>query len=437
MKQRVAGVPIFGSAAAIALGAAMPAQAHGTTERVSVGLGGAQSNGFSESPAISADGRFVAFSSRATNLVPDDTNARADVFVHDRRTGSTRRVSLGPGHVQADGESLAPALSADGRFVAFGSFATNLVPGDGNGDEDVFVHDRLTGVTELASLGAGGVRPNSGSEGAAISGDGRFVAFHSFATNLVPGDTNGFSDVFVRDRLAGTTHRVSVGRGGAQGDGHSGGAALSADGRLVGFLSEATNFVPGDTSRAINAYIRNRPMHVTSQADVGPDRAPPDGGTCCGVALSADGRFIAFSSYATNLVPGDTNAEMDLFVHNRKTGETRRASVGPGGAQSDSFSGFPALSADGRFVAFESLATNLVPGDTNGVFDVFVHDRRTGAVRRVSVSTSGAQGNASSQTNAPAISAEGRIIAFSSGASNLVPGDTNGEFDIFVRTLVP
>src|SRR5438552_5705991 len=193
-----------------------------TTERVSVDSGGTEANDASLSSALSADGRFVAFDSAATDLVAADTNGVSDVFVHDRQTGATERVSVASGGAQGNGSSgligfaFPPALSADGRFIAFVSFATNLVAGDTNGATDVFVHDRLTGTTERVSVASGGTEGNDASLGFALSADGRFVAFQSDATNLVAGDTNGATDVFVHDRQTGTTERATVATGGGQ-----------------------------------------------------------------------------------------------------------------------------------------------------------------------------------------------------------------------------
>ena len=418
------------SGLAIAVGVSVPAWAGGATERVSVGPGGAQANESSSSPALSAEGRFVAFASFATNLVPGDTNNNSDVFVRDRRTGTIRRVSTGPGGVQGDRGSFNPALSADGRFVAFESRATNLVPGDFNRVEDVFVRDRWSGTTERVSTGPGGVQGNRDSFDPALSPDGRFVAFTSRAGNLVPGDTNGQTDVFVRDRRTGVTERVSVGPGGVQANNSSDSPALSADGRLVAFLSWASNLVPGDANGWPDVFVWDRQTGVTERVSVGPggveskaeSRSP---------ALSADGRFVAFASDATNLVPSDTNLDSDVFVRDRQTGVTRRVSLGPGGVQSNGFSFGPALSPGGRFVAFESNANNLVPGDTNDTWDVFIRDRRQGRTERVSVGPGGAQGDLDSSE--PAVSADGRFVAFSSVAGNLVPGDTNIVSDVFVR----
>jgi Tol biopolymer transport system component len=215
---------------------------------VSLGPNGRQGNRGSYSPTLSADGRFVAFYSEASSLVPDDTKGQADVFVHDRQTGTTERVSVGPGGVQGDANSSGGALSADGRFVAFSSFASNLVPGDSNGTEDVFVRDRRTGTITRVSLGPRRVQGNGSSDDPALSADGRFVAFYSVASNLVPSDLNGKGDVFVHDRQTSTTARVSLGPNGRQGNSDSAWPDLSANGRVVAFGSYASNLVPGDTN---------------------------------------------------------------------------------------------------------------------------------------------------------------------------------------------
>jgi Tol biopolymer transport system component len=298
------------------------------TRRISVGSSGQQSNDYSFHPAISADGRFVAFESYATNLVAGDTNGISDVFLRDRKLQVTRRISVGAGGQQANGYDayLYPAISAHGRFVAFNSGASNLVAGDTNNRFDVFVRDRKLQVTRRISVGAAGQQAKGYCFSPAISAHGRFVAFNSGASNLVAGDTNHTFDVFVRDRKAQLTRRVSVGPAGQQSNDYS--------------------FDP---------------------------------------AISADGRFVAFSSYASNLVAGDTNHRFDVFVRDRMLQVTRRVSVGPAGQQANDGSADPAISAHGRFVAFVSAASNLVPGDTNGFDDVFVRDRKLQLTRRVSV----------------------------------------------------
>ncbi|GAG29851.1 unnamed protein product, partial [marine sediment metagenome] len=207
----------------------------GSTERVSVGTTGIEGDGDSHEPVMSADGRYVAFQSYASNLVDGDTGGYRDVFVHDRRTGTTERVSVNTEGDQGNGDSRVAAISADGRFVAFSSYATNLVDGDTNRYRDAFVHDRHTGSTERVSVGTTGNEGNGESRAIAMSADGRFVAFHSLASNLVAGDTNGLADVFVYDRQTGTMERVSVDTAGDQGNGDSWWPAISADGRYVAF----------------------------------------------------------------------------------------------------------------------------------------------------------------------------------------------------------
>jgi hypothetical protein len=416
----------------------------GTTERISLSSSGAQGNNGSGSSHISADGRFVAFQSYASNLVPGDTNASADVFVRDRQLRTTERVSVSSFGEQGNDDSSWPSISADGRFVAFNSDAWDLVPDDTNDDRDVFVHDRLTATTERVSVASTGGQGNSysGYWGPSISVDGRFVAFDSRATNLVPGDTNGYYDAFVRDRQLGTTELVSVSSSGEQGNGASAwpdgqwhpGPSVSADGRFVAFDSEASNLVPGDTSGYVDTFVRDRQLGMTERVSVSSSGEEGDGNSVAHSSISADGRFVAFPSLASNLVAGDTNGYRDVFVRDRQLGTTERVSVSTSGEQGNSnCEGSSALSADGRFVAFGSWASNLVPGDTNGCGDVFVHERPMPTTERVSVSSSGRQGNDWSGMYDRCMSDDGRYVAFTSRASDLVPGDTNGTWDVFVR----
>jgi Tol biopolymer transport system component len=397
---------------------------------VPVDRSGHQANRSSSWPAISAHGRFVAFTSSASNLVPRDTNNDRDVFVRDRMAQVTRRVSVGPGGQQTNGESFEAAISADGRFVAFRSGATNLVAGDTNGIPDVFVRDRKLQVTRRISVGPGGQQSNGRSFQPAISAHGRFVAFGSVASNLVAGDTNDTYDVFVRDRMLQLTRRVSVGPGGQQADGNSLHSAISADGRFVAFESYASNLVAGDTNNTWDVFVRDRKAQLTRRVSVGPGGQQANN-VGLSSAISAHGRFVAFRSFASNLVAGDTNNTDDVFVRDRKAQMNRRVSVGPGGHQANNGSADPAISAHGRFVTFVSFATNLVTGDTNGIDDVFVRDRKAHVTRRVSVGPGGHQAN--NYSCCAAVSADGRFVTFVSSASNLVAGDTNGTQDVFVR----
>ncbi|MBI9050481.1 MAG: sortase [Anaerolineaceae bacterium] len=403
----------------------------GDTTRVSLDSSNGQANDQSESPTISADGRYVAFASYASNLVAGDTNGRDDIFVHDRTTGATTRVSLDSSGGEAiGGGSNYPTISADGRYVAFTSYASNLVAGDTNGADDIFVHDRTTGATTRISLDSSGVQANGYSNTPSISWDGRYVAFVSTANNLVAGDTNGRYDIFVHDRNTGATTRVSVDSSNGQGNGDSSIPTISADGRYVAFVSNANNLVAGDTNGTYDIFVHDRTTGATTRVSL-----DSSGGQASGSSgdssISADGRYVAFHSAASNLVAGDTNGRTDVFVHDRTTGATTRVSLDSSGGQANAQSESPTISADGRYVVFESDASNLGAVDTNGAADIFVHDRNTGVTTRVSLDSSGGQANA--QSESPAISADGRYVVFESDASNLVAGDTNGATDVFVH----
>jgi Tol biopolymer transport system component len=406
-------------------------------DRISVASDGTQGNkGSSEYyglPAISADGRYVAFWSYATNLVGGDTNNYPDVFLRDRATPATERVSVGAAGAQGDyGSKWKAGMSADGRYVAFESEATNLAPGDTNWYFDVFIRDREGGTTERVSVSTDGKDPDSPSYNPAMSADGRYVAFDSYATNLVAGDANGQADVFVRDR-GGATELVSVASDGTQANGPSGLPAISADGRYVAYQSYATNLAPIDSNGALlDIFVRDRTGGVTELISVASDGTQGNAASW-GAAVSSDGRYVAFCSDATNLAAGDTNGRTDVFVHDRVTGATERVSLATDGTQGDYNSGQSSISGNARYVAFESYATTLVEGDTNERADIFVRDRSAGTTQRVSVAADGMQGSDDSLT--PAISADDRYVAFWSDAPNLVADDTNGCSDIFVASF--
>jgi hypothetical protein len=404
------------------------------TTRLSLSSLGVEGNGDSDGSAISADGRFVAFLSHASNLVPGDTNGGYDVFVRDRLLGTTERVSVDSLGGQANQPSDMVAISADGRFVAFYSAATNLVLGDTNNSRDAFVHDRLTGLTERVSVNSAGAEGNQssgypGGQRLAISADGRFVAFDSLAFNLVSGDTNAVTDIFVRDRLLATTERVSVDSNGAQADLDSHWSSISGDGRFVAFWSNATNLATGDTNGASDVFVRDRVSGTTQRASVSTGGGQADGGSGA-PQLSSSGRYVAFYSNATTLVGGDTNGVSDIFWRDLQTGVTARVSLAAGGAQANSYSFTPAISADGRYVGFWSYASNLVSGDTNAKADVFLSDLQYGTIERLSVDSAGNQGNGDSES--PSVSGDGRFVCYDGSASNLVTGDLNGSLDVFV-----
>jgi len=415
----------------VLLGASASGQ---VTQRVNLDSAGAQADADSWEPRISDNGRFIVFSTEATNLVPGDTNGAWDVFVRDRQTGQTLRVSVDANGVQGDDDSYQPSITPDGRFVTFCSVATNLVPGDVNDFQDVFVRGRLTGTAEIASVSSAGVLANDHSFGGCITPDGRYVSFYSFATNLVPGDTNDSLDVFVHDRLTGVTERVSLDSQGVQGNGHSdnypGTGSISDDGRFVGFASCADNLVPGDTNQRWDAFVRDRLLGTTERVDVSTSGTEADRNVYPPV-LSADGRFVAFESHATNLVTSDLNGMPDIFVRDRLASTTERVNVSSTGAQADAASHDPSLSADGRYVVFESAARNLVSGDSNDAPDIFLRDRQTGTTTIVSLASDGEQ--AAQRSQSPFVSRTGRFVAFGTSSPDLVPADSNVSQDIFVR----
>jgi Tol biopolymer transport system component len=375
-------------------------------------------------PAINAGGRYVAFVSVAANLVPGDTNGRSDIFVFDRQAGTIERVSVSSSGVQANDHSFEPSISADGRYVAFESRANNLAPDDTNYHHaSVFVHDRQSGTTELVpgnagsgdhaqpsisatgryvvlvsepqedtpqiavydretgrldepvSLSSAEVPGNNSSFLPSISADGRYVAFQSYASNLVPHDTNGTYDFFVRDRQNGTTGRVSLNSAEAQANGASGFGVISASGRFVAFVSAASNLVPGDTNGADDVFVRDRQNGTTRRLSVSSGGTQANAESTIVRSITADGRYIVFVSSASNLVPNDTNGDRDVFLRDTKIGTTERVSLGPNGRQANGESFFGSISTDGRYVAFSTYASNLAVTDLNEADDVFIRER--------------------------------------------------------------
>lgn len=349
----------------------------------------------SQNARVSADGRYVLFDSKAPDLVPGDANGWRDVFLHDRQTGTTTRITGG------HGTSYAGALSADGRLIAFDSYASDLVPGDTNAKRDVFLYDRDTMTTTRLTDGDGG------SSVGGLSADGRLLAFASYATDLVPGDTNNYGDVFLLDLETEEITKVTGGKGAGKNP------AISADGQWVSFYSGASNLVPGDKNRTRDVFVYEVGTGQTTRVTDGNAASESTSG-----ALSADGRWVAFSSDASDLVGGDTNGRSDVFLLDRTTGQMTRVSRG----NNDSVNA--ALSADGSQVAFTSYASNLTPGDVNGQADLFTYDRALDLVSRIT--------NGNGPSDLAAISGDGSVVAFASLAADLVTGDTNNMSDVFV-----
>lgn len=401
--------------------------------RSSVASDGSQANDTNSHSATSLLGAATTFESNASNLVPDDTNGFFDVFVRITDPAQTVRVSVASDGTQANEDSGLPSISANGTVVAFVSDASNLVPNDTNGINDIFVHEFPGRTTTRVSVSTGGIQANGQSFDPHVSADGRFVVFESDATNLVASDTNGVRDIFLHDRQTGTTSRVSTDSGGTQANGQSNAAFISGDGNFVIFSSDATDLVAGDTNGVTDIFVKNLTTGTTTRVSV--DSAGAQGNMASGgfyrsSSLSFDGRFAAFDSFATNLVPGDTNNASDIFIRDLMNATTTRVSVDSAGVQGDLNSFGPVLSADGRFVSFDSAATNLVANDTNGVIDLFIHDRNAGQTVRVSLDANGVQGNNLSVFGY--MSPDGTAVSFDSEASNLVPNDTNGVRDIFL-----
>lgn len=396
------------------------------TERISVTHTGAQADGYSTLSAISADGRFVAFASMARNIFPGDTNTSLDVLLMDRETRSVRCASTSSGGILGNAFSDEPSISVDGRYVAFASLASNLVPGDTNGAYDVFVKDMQTGLVEVVSVSDFGELGNAYSLQPSISADGRFVAFKSRASNLVAGDTNDHYDIFVRDRAERKTIRISLRSDGQQFDSPSNTPKISADGRYVAFAVGSSNNWAGVDIYVYNMQQRTITLESRNRDGQQARASQP--------SISGDGRFVAFLTSNSRMVDGiEGNSQVQCVVRDRQTGRAEYVSLGKDGNMANAHCSESAISSDGRRVAFVSGATNLVMGDANGKPDVFVRDRQEHRTMLVSVSSEGAQAKGASQW--PALSSDGRFVSFTTSAANLVPDDTNALLDIFLRQL--
>ncbi|WP_019874214.1 TolB family protein [Sporichthya polymorpha] len=429
-------------------GAAPAAEGAHETLRVSTDGGRGEPNNGSFTPSVSRNGRYVAFASEASNLVPGDTNHRRDIFVRDVAKGTTTRVSVSSRGRQGNLDSYNPSISDDGRFVVFDSFATNLVPDDLNREGDVFVHDLVEHTTTRVSRGIDGKETDASSGFATISGDGNVIAFESSATNLRAGRPGKVTDIYLVDRAGNVLDWVTRSPANGEPNGGSGDIALSRDGQVVAFASAATNLVPGDTNLADDVFVRDRRVGWTQRVSVnslGGETNDNSGAP----SISDDGRIVVFSSNASSLVSlvpgtqslpafvfhrfhtGDDNFVPDVFVHDRVTRRTEIVSVSTEGAQGIAESYEASVSGDGTKVAFASYASDLVPGDGRPGSEIFLRDLTNRRTTRLSVDGSDHQGNGTSVQ--PAISGDGNWVAFTSDASNLVRGDRNRSGDVFLR----
>lgn len=404
----------------------------GMVSRVSLSTTGLAGNFNCSTPSISGDGHMVVFSSRSTNLVAGDVNGAEDIFLHDRLTGTTRIVSLNSSGEPSNGRSYEPTISDNGRFVTFTSSATNLASGDTNGSDDIFVKELATGAISRVSVSSAGAQGSSSSSNADISADGRFVAYQSVSGNLVKGDANSLSDIFVRDRLLATTTRVSVSEAGAEGNGAASNASISAKGESVAFESAATNLVPDDTHPNLDVLVKGVQMGTLTRASAAASGTLANGSSYV-PDISANAQFVTFQSSASNLVAADTNGLPDVFVRNLAAGTTVLASPSSPAVSVYNQWMLPSISGDGQRISFVSDSPNLVESDFNSRSDVFVHNLG-GATQRIGYSTLAVLGNEASIRSS--ITSGGRFVAFGSRASNLVPNDTNGSHDIFVRDML-
>jgi hypothetical protein len=416
--------------------------ADNTTEILSINNNGTSGNLDSFEAVVSSDGRFIAFCSYADNLVPGDINYCWDVFVRDRFLNVTERVSVSTEGHEANSDSFDPAISNDGRYIVFTSYASNLIQNNNfDGHSQVFRHDRLLGLTEIVSISEMGENGDGNSYGGSISFDGCYIAFSSSASNLVDEDSNGCSDVFVRDMRLSSTEVVSISSGAVQGDHDSyWKPAISGDGRFVAFISWSGNLVDDDNDLWADIFLHDRNLKTTARVvcqyhwDEGVPFSP-------GLSLSFDGLYLAFISRPfligsiTDFSDSDyfSYYKPNVFVYDALSGNTSMVSVSNTGEVGNEASFEPFISNNGRYVAFSSSSNNLVEGDENDVNDIFIRDLELGITKRVSISSSADEGNLNSFN--PSISAQGNYVVFESESTNLVLGDINDNFDVFFHIL--
>ena len=419
---------------------ALTSAAVGDLYLASVSSGGTKGNGSSHMIDLSADGRYLVFKSSATNLITGDSEGYVDIFHHDTQTGITTRVSLtddGDG-TAANDDCDNPAVSGDGRYVAFDSYADNLEDDDIWSRSDVFRHDTVTGETILVSRNTAENLGSASSFEPDISNDGRYVVFESYANNMDPGDTDLDYDIFLRDTQTTTTTIISINSDGTTyGNDNSINPVISADGRYVAFESDASTLVTGDTLGHKDIFRHDTQTGTTIRVSVKSDGTEANGSSYV-ADISADGRYIAFNSLASNLVNGDTNGVLDVFMHDTITGITIRISTTSTGTEVSNSSTSPAISADGTYVTFHSSSDNLVAGDSNNATDCFVKNTQTGAISLISKAEDGTPVGTGTSAVDSEISDDGVFVGFRTNATTLYPGDTDGYYDLYrVNFLAP
>jgi hypothetical protein len=374
-------------------------------------------------PAISDDGRFVVYESTAYNLVENDTNNKSDIFLRDRELQTTVRISNGINGEQANGDSATPQMTGNGRFIVFGSTATNLIANDGNNFKDIFIYDTVNKTTERITQTKDGVGYNDHSGVANISDDGRYIVFPSLASNWVGEDLYNGLNVLLHDRETKSTITTNPTGGGRPN--------ISADGQFICFSGWSASIVPDDTNGQTDIFLYDVTTQLISRVNVASDGTQANGySSLC--SLSADGRYVAFQSDGTTLVSNDTNVSTDIFVHDAVLQNTERVSLSATGGESDSHNNYPSLAKDGIHIVFQSYSTNFAT--TKQGMSLFTKNRLTGDIRLVSIATDGTNRESiDAGYMHPAISGDGQHVAFQSGQTNLVQDDTNDTFDTFVH----
>ena len=379
---------------------------------------------------LDGSGRYVAFVSGSPRLVDDDDNGVRDVFVRDLLTGETEMISRLPDGTPFDGASIDPQITADGRFVVFLSIARNAAGGENTyGQWQTYLADRQTGQIEVVSVGANGELARSQTADPSVDATGRFVVF-STSNALVAADTNGRADVYVRDRVAGTTALVSVALDGFAGEDSSNAAQISEDGRFVVFSSRSNNLVAGDIGQ-IDLFVRDLVAGTTERINLTPSGAASSA-SAFDPAISADGRYVAFLSHATDLVAGVSGSVSRVYVRDRLLGRTELVSQTTGGTAAAAYSADPAISADGRRVAFVSNASLAFGG--SGGNNVYLRDLDAGTTTLVSreLPKPGSALNARVYADAVSISRDGRFVAFETSGGLVVPGPASRGETLFV-----
>lgn len=426
---------LFGALLASAFSLAYSSSLFAKTDRISVASDGTEGNSHSRYPRMSGDGRFVVFHSSASNLVPGDANGLPDVFLYDTQSKKITRISVGWDGKESDGWSENAVISEDGRYVAFSSSATNLVKGDSNGTTDIFRYEIATKKIERVSLAQDGLEANDWSRIPGLSEDGEKIIFTSSASNLVPNDTNDVPDIFVRDMKLGTTTRVSVASDGTEGNGWSYcySPQLVGKGNLAIFASGAGNLVPGDTNKTDDVFVHDLTTRTTRRVSIATDGTEGNSSSYFPSA-SRDGRFVVFESYTNNLVPGGERG--NILVRDLLLNTTSQASVSNEGEEIAGSSAFePAISKDGRYVVFAKFKgeRGTLSRDRSNIYIRDLLGQKTYRIPALD----GAFANEYSAY--PAINGDGKWIAFESIADNLILGDSNKAVDLFFtpNTLLP